>query len=137
MRAICRLPGERMFNTRGAPGSPRVFTSAANTAAVTPDTYENYRRDYTVCVSCAERGPSPPRWRNRARNTCARAYVRVAISRRCARAHGVSRRAIFQPGASSLARLCYHARGRSSFSSAEQKLCARYFTEVSAQYPEY
>lgn len=35
MRAICRVPGERMFNTRGASGSPRVFTSAANTAVIT------------------------------------------------------------------------------------------------------
>lgn len=38
MRAICRVPGERMFNTRGLPEAPRVFTSAANTAAITRGT---------------------------------------------------------------------------------------------------
>lgn len=74
-RAICRLPGERIFNTRGAPGSPRVFTSAANTAA----TVENYRQDYTACVSHASEA---------LRGGGVAEYARVAISSTCMRARG-------------------------------------------------
>lgn len=45
---VCLIPAGSRY-----PGSPRVFTSTANTAAVTPGYIENYCRDYTVCASYA------------------------------------------------------------------------------------
>lgn len=95
MRAICRLPGERMFNTRGAPGSPRVFTSAANTAAVTPATLRIIIRIIQRVSHMRAKAGLSAVAESRSR------IVRVAISRRCAtHAHGVNRNrrggAIFQ-----------------------------------------
>jgi len=133
MRAICRLPGERIFNTHGAPENPRVFTSAANTAAVTPSTLRIIQSGlYSVFRARAKAGPSAVA---KSRNIRARVYARVAISRRCARAHGglTGIGTIFLPRWS----VCYHTRGLVTFSSAQQKLCTRYLAQASALYPEY
>lgn len=111
MRAICRLPGERTFNTRGAPGSPRVFTSAANTAAVTL----GMLRIIVGIIQCVSRvrDEEPRVLRGGGIAEYALAYVRVAISRRCARAHGVNRATstIFQEPELLHRPVCYHARG--------------------------
>lgn len=144
MRAICRVLGERMFNTCGAPGCPAgVYICGEYRGHITRIRRE-LSRDYTVCVFVSQRerkrSSSVPRNRE-----YALAYVRVAISGRCARARtGLTGTAIFQaallclslPLFLSLPR-CVLSRARARKSSihffspfSRQKLCASHFTEA-------
>lgn len=149
MRAICRVLGERMFNTCGAPGCPAGIYICGEYRGHITRIRRELSRDYTVCVFVSQRERKrgffvSPLAESR---ICARVRKGSNLGTMCTRAHGVNRNRDFPSRA--LLRLSLplflplprcvlsRARARARRSSilffspfSRQKLCASHFAEA-------
>ena len=98
---------------------------------------ENYRRDYTVCVSCASESQGPPRWRNR--GISVRACKGSNLKTMYTRASSFNRnRYDFPSWVSSPDRLLSRARTRNVFFLRPAEIMNQVFRwGFSTLYPEY
>lgn len=93
MRAICRVLGERMFNTCGAPGCPAGIYICGEYRGHITRIRRELSRDYTVCVFVSQRerkrsSSASPLAESR---ICARVRKGSNLGTMCTRAHGVNR----------------------------------------------